>query len=61
MGLNHLDLAVPDVAATRAFFETYFGFRCLADRVNQPSTICPLGLAVPDQNGSPAWQMTRFF
>ena len=32
MRLNHLNLAVPDVAATRTFFETYFGFRCLADR-----------------------------
>jgi catechol 2,3-dioxygenase-like lactoylglutathione lyase family enzyme len=32
MRLNHLNLAVPDVAATRAFFEAYFGFRCLSDR-----------------------------
>lgn len=30
MRLNHLNLTVPDVAASRAFFETYFGFRCLA-------------------------------
>jgi catechol 2,3-dioxygenase-like lactoylglutathione lyase family enzyme len=27
MALNHLNLTVPDVAKTRAFFETYFGFR----------------------------------
>jgi catechol 2,3-dioxygenase-like lactoylglutathione lyase family enzyme len=26
--LNHINLAVPDVAATRAFFEKFFGFRC---------------------------------
>lgn len=32
MGLNHLNLTVPDVAQTRAFFETYFGFRCVAER-----------------------------
>jgi len=30
MRLNHLNLAVPDVPRTREFFETYFGFRCLA-------------------------------
>jgi len=27
--LKHLNLAVPNVAETSAFFETYFGFRCL--------------------------------
>jgi catechol 2,3-dioxygenase-like lactoylglutathione lyase family enzyme len=27
MALNHLNLTVPDVPQTRAFFETYFGFR----------------------------------
>ncbi len=27
MTLNHLNLTVPDVAESRAFFETYFGFR----------------------------------
>ena len=31
MRLNHLNLTVPDVAQTRAFFETYFGFRCVAE------------------------------
>lgn len=31
MRLNHVNLAVPDVAQTRAFFETYFGLRCVAD------------------------------
>ena len=30
MRLNHLNLAVPDVSQTREFFETYFGFRCIA-------------------------------
>lgn len=29
MHLNHLDLPVPDVAATRRFFEAHFGFRHL--------------------------------
>ncbi|GAB4026954.1 VOC family protein [Spirosoma koreense] len=29
MALKHLNLAVPDVAQTRTFFETYFGFTCL--------------------------------
>ena len=29
MALNHLNLTVPNVPPTRAFFETYFGFRCL--------------------------------
>ena len=32
MRLNHLNLTVPDVVRTREFFETYFGFRCVADR-----------------------------
>ena len=32
MRLNHLNLTVPDVPRTREFFETYFGFRCVAER-----------------------------
>ena len=32
MRMNHAQLAVSDVAANRAFFETYFGLRCIADR-----------------------------
>jgi catechol 2,3-dioxygenase-like lactoylglutathione lyase family enzyme len=28
MKLNHLNLAVPDVAATRTFFEKFFGMKC---------------------------------
>jgi catechol 2,3-dioxygenase-like lactoylglutathione lyase family enzyme len=28
MKLNHLNLAVADVASTRAFFETFFDMRC---------------------------------
>ena len=32
MGLNHLNLTVPDVPASRSFFETYFGFRCVNER-----------------------------
>ncbi len=32
MHLNHLDLCVPDVAATAAFFTRHFGFRELAMR-----------------------------
>ena len=31
MALNHLNLTVPDVSQTRAFFETCFGFRCIAE------------------------------
>ena len=30
MALNHLNLTVPSVPQTRAFFETYFGFRHVA-------------------------------
>jgi lactoylglutathione lyase len=30
MRLNHLNLVVPDVQKTQEFFETYFGFRCIA-------------------------------
>ncbi|GAB3784179.1 VOC family protein [Spirosoma horti] len=29
MALKHLNLSVADVAETKAFFETYFGFQCL--------------------------------
>ena len=32
MALNHLNLTVPDVPQTRAFFETYFRFQCVAGR-----------------------------
>jgi len=32
MALNHLNLTVPDVARSREFFETYFGFRCVMGR-----------------------------
>ncbi len=32
MTLNHVNLTVPDVAQTREFFVTYFGFRCVAER-----------------------------
>jgi hypothetical protein len=28
MKLNHVNIAVPDVAATRAFFENLFGLKC---------------------------------
>ena len=31
MALNHLNLTVPDVPQARTFFETYFGFRCVAE------------------------------
>jgi catechol 2,3-dioxygenase-like lactoylglutathione lyase family enzyme len=31
MALNHLNLTVPDVPQTRALFETYFRFRCVAE------------------------------
>jgi lactoylglutathione lyase len=30
--LNHLNLTVPEVPRTRAFFESYFGFRCVFER-----------------------------
>ena len=32
MRLNHVNLTVPDVAVTRAFFETYFGLQCVVER-----------------------------
>jgi catechol 2,3-dioxygenase-like lactoylglutathione lyase family enzyme len=32
MRLNHLNLTVPDVGGARAFFETYFGLRCVAEK-----------------------------
>jgi len=32
MKLNHINLPVPDVAATRAFFETYFDLHCIVDK-----------------------------
>lgn len=32
MKLNHVDLPVPDIAATRRFFETQFDFRCIFAR-----------------------------
>lgn len=32
MKLNHINLVVADVAKTRAFFETYFGFKCIVEK-----------------------------
>jgi catechol 2,3-dioxygenase-like lactoylglutathione lyase family enzyme len=32
MRLNHINLTVPDVASSREFFETYFGFRCVVEK-----------------------------
>ena len=34
MRFNHAQLAVSDVPANRAFFETYFGLRCIKDQGN---------------------------
>ena len=39
MSLNHLNLTVPDVPQTRAFFETYFGFRCVAGAQGDPLVV----------------------
>ena len=35
MALNHLNLTVPDVLETRAFFEKYFDFRSIVERPNE--------------------------
>jgi catechol-2,3-dioxygenase len=32
MRLNHIDIAVNDVSAARAFLETYFDLHCIAER-----------------------------
>ena len=32
MTLNHINIPVPDVAKTRAFFETHFSFRCFVEK-----------------------------
>lgn len=34
MKLNHLNLTVDDVTASRAFLETYFGMKCAGSRGN---------------------------
>ena len=39
MQLNHLDLPVPDVAATAAFFQQYFGFHLRESRGNNGMAI----------------------
>ena len=40
MQMNHVNLAVTDVSAARAFLETYFGLRCLV--APEPDTIVVL-------------------
>ena len=40
VGLNHLNLTVADVATSRDFFATYFGFHCLVER--GPGTLAVL-------------------
>ena len=39
MQLNHLDLSVPDVAATATFFTEFFDFICLETRGNNGMAI----------------------
>jgi catechol 2,3-dioxygenase-like lactoylglutathione lyase family enzyme len=52
MQLNHLDLPVPDVAATAAFFTTHFGFRLCETRGNN-------GFALLTGEGGFALVLTR--
>jgi catechol 2,3-dioxygenase-like lactoylglutathione lyase family enzyme len=52
MQLNHLDLPVPDVAATAAFFTTHFGFRLVDTRGNN-------GFALLAGSGGFALVLTR--
>jgi catechol 2,3-dioxygenase-like lactoylglutathione lyase family enzyme len=52
MQLNHLDLPVPDVAATAAFFTTHFGFRLCETRGNN-------GFALLTGSGGFALVLTR--
>ena len=52
MQLNHLDLPVPDVAATAAFFTTHFGFRLCESRGNN-------GFALLAGSGGFALVLTR--
>jgi catechol 2,3-dioxygenase-like lactoylglutathione lyase family enzyme len=52
MQLNHLDLPVPDVAATAAFFTTHFGFRLCETRGNN-------GFALLIGNGGFVLVLTR--
>lgn len=39
MQLNHLNLTVKDVPATRTFFETYFNFRCTDPKLNDSLSV----------------------
>lgn len=39
MQLNHLNLPVKDVPATRTFFETYFDFRCTDPKLNDSLSV----------------------
>ncbi|MBO9730081.1 MAG: VOC family protein [Chitinophaga sp.] len=39
MHLNHLNLTVKDVPATRTFFETYFNFRCTDPKLNDSLSV----------------------
>jgi catechol 2,3-dioxygenase-like lactoylglutathione lyase family enzyme len=39
MKLNHVNIAVPDVAATRAFFEKFFGLLCTETKGNDTLSV----------------------
>jgi catechol 2,3-dioxygenase-like lactoylglutathione lyase family enzyme len=39
MRLNHLNLPIPDVKATREFFETYFNFTCIEEKGDGALTV----------------------
>lgn len=52
MQLNHLDLSVPDVAATAAFFEAAFGFTLLQTKGNA-------GMAILRGEGGVVLVLTR--
>jgi lactoylglutathione lyase len=58
MRMNHVQLAVSDVAANRAFFETYFRLRCVADRGETLAVLADDGSVVAFNNFKKASEVT---
>ena len=58
MRMNHIQLAVSDVAANRAFFETHFGLKCVADRGKALAVLADDGCVVAFNNFKKAAEVT---
>ena len=62
MKLNHVNLPVADVSATRDFFEKHFGFKCIAEPTDANVVLTDnAGLVLAISNFDHADQVPKWF